>query len=49
MVWFYKKGVNVMQKNENNMVHNGNNGGGMGFCGLVVAIFVALCLFAFIG
>lgn len=34
---------------KNNMIHNGNNGGGMGFCGLVLAIFVALCLFAFIG
>ena len=28
---------------------NGNNGGGMGFCGTVLAIFCGLCLFALIG
>ena len=26
-----------------------NGGGGIGFCGIVLAVFLGLCLFAFIG
>ena len=26
-----------------------NNNGGVGFCGIVLAVFLGLCLFAFIG
>lgn len=36
-------------KNQNSFVNRGNNGGGLGFCGVVLAVFLGLCLFAFIG
>lgn len=38
----------VYMKN-NNMIHHGGNGGGIGFCGIVLAVFLGLCLFAIIG
>jgi len=28
---------------------NNNSGGGIGFCGIALAVFLGLCLFAFIG